>query len=268
MRRLLCFVGLYCTGAGGKNLSATSKVATFVSGSITMSLIGSAPRRPRILCLHGAYQTGKSFSQKIGGARRKLARKYDLDFLDGPIVVPLSSASASLSQNTEERADAGKGEESATGRCWWRRHPDTGEHAFVSEALQYVMESTAERQYDAILGFSQGGTLATALAATGLIGPLQGVKVVVTAGAPFVPEVFELAKQEALAISSLSDGQVPMLHLAGETDNLVAMESTRTLCEVGGGGKFVTHEQGHLFPTRAALVKIVMDFLEDNLSYE
>jgi hypothetical protein len=44
------------------------------------------------------------------------------------------------------------------------------------------------------------------------------------------------------------------------------MESTSELCRSGGSGKLIVHDQGHLFPTRSARVKEVLDFLDVALS--
>ncbi|KAL3785657.1 hypothetical protein HJC23_001928 [Cyclotella cryptica] len=231
---------------------------------------GSTPKKkPRILCLHGKFQNAAIFSNKIAGARRKLQREYELQFLDGPIVLP-----------QEQDGDNGEaaGNESSTGECtddentprsWWLRSPDEKSHILVREALEYVISQSDTHQIDAILGFSQGGTLATALA---LSGAFPNLRCVVTAGAPFVAEAFQeaalLTKECGQAHSdSLFDLglRIPKFHMAGETDALVAVESTRQLCENGGNGTFVMHDQGHLFPTRSLRVQEVLDFLSKHI---
>ena len=88
--------------------------------------------KPRILCLHGRYQSGSIFRNKIAGARRKLEREYELHFLDGPILL-----------NEEEKVYG-----------WWNRD-ENGKHTLVEEAFEYVIEQTKAEQYDAIIGFSQ-----------------------------------------------------------------------------------------------------------------
>ena len=115
-------------------------------------------------------QSGAILSNKIAGARRKLARAYELDFLDGPIV---------LDDSPFGNSDA---------RAWWLRKDDgTNEHILVPEAIEYVQRATAGKEYGAIVGFSQGGTLATALAVSGIL----RVQAIVTAGAPNVKDVFD-----------------------------------------------------------------------------
>eukprot|EP00986_Skeletonema_menzelii_P000332 scaffold92_cov140-Skeletonema_menzelii.AAC.11 len=195
--------------------------------------------KPRILCLHGKFQSAAVFSNKIAGARRKIAREYDLHFLDGPIMLE------------PENEDA---------RAWWLRLED-GSHTLVQEAFEYVVEQTKNDKYDAIIGFSQGGTLATALAISGV---LPNVKAVVTAGAPHIREAFEVANKlaESQPDWSVEAGKdIPKFHMAGETDAMVSLEWTRELVENGGNGEFIVHEQGHLFPTRSARVKEILDFL-------
>jgi pimeloyl-ACP methyl ester carboxylesterase len=186
---------------------------------------------PRILCFHGKSQNSGIFSNKIAGARRKLERVYDLTFLDAPIRLDEMEA-----------------------RAWWSDDKN------VQKAFEYVVEQTNGESYDALLGFSQGGSLATALA-----GAIPGIQAVVTAGSPMVKEVFDTAKV-LMGEEKWQQGLlIPKLHLAGETDQLVGMTSTLTLCEIGGSGELYVHEQGHLFPTRARIVNHVLDFLAANI---
>lgn len=212
-------------------------------------------RKPRILCLHGKFQSGYIFSNKIAGARRKIEREYELHFLDGPILLsPTSTVDEDGSCNNEGIDVNVEGDERLAPRSWWLRSEE-GEHTLVREAFEYVMQQTELHEYDAILGFSQGGTLATALA---LSGAFPNVRAVCTAGAPHIAEAFEVSSE---LCKNNAGFEIPKLHLAGETDSLVAVESTRELCQKGGNGKLILHDQGHLFPTRSARVKEILDFL-------
>ena len=220
-------------------LARPSSTASFASSASTSKNDDNDDKKPHILCLHGKFQSGSSFSNKIGGARRKIAREYTLDFLDGPILL----------------------DESGDARSWWHRSDD-GKHTLVREAFEYVIDQTEKDQYEAIIGFSQGGTLATVLA---LSGALPNVRCVITAGSPFIEEAFEVASELSNS-SSFIGYDIAKLHLAGETDAMVPADSTRELCEKGGNGKLILHEQGHLFPTRSARVKEILDFLGMALS--
>mmetsp|Transcript_21029 Transcript_21029/g.32066 ORF Transcript_21029/g.32066 Transcript_21029/m.32066 type:complete len:255 (+) Transcript_21029:169-933(+) len=222
-----------------KSLSRPASTTSFAS---TSSNDNDSSCKPRILCLHGKFQSAAVFSNKIAGARRKIAREYELHFLDGPIILE------------PENEDA---------RAWWLRLED-GSHTMVEEAFEYVAEQTKNDKYDAIIGFSQGGTLATALALSGV---LPNVRAILTAGAPHIPEAFEVAKKMAESQPDwVETGRsLPKFHLAGETDAMVSLDWTRELVESGGNGEFIVHEQGHLFPTRSARVKEMLDFLGGEL---
>jgi predicted esterase len=199
----------------------------------------------RILCLHGKMQSGAIMSNKIAGARRKLAREYDLHFLDAPIVL------------TSEG-----GSEMGPQLAWWTRNED-GKHILVQEAFDYVLQKTKGESYDALLGFSQGGVLATALS---LSGAFPDVRAVVTAGSPMVDEAFQVAMDMADEATVENGKNIPKYHFAGETDVMVPVESSRTMCEEGGSGVLVLHEKGHMFPTRAQYVNEMMEFLSESLA--
>jgi predicted esterase len=244
--------------------------------------------KPRILCLHGKCQSGAILSNKIAGARRKLARVYDLDFLDAPIVLPSSqsqsqsqSESSSSSSSSSETVEAQQQQQQQQQLAWWIRN-EANENIKVQEALDYVLEYASGKTYHAILGFSQGGTLATALA---LSGRFPNIQAVVTAGSPFISEAYDVALQmmnhnngkdddttnnnnnssSSTSSSSIEEEaaaqRIPKLHFAGESDSMVPVESTRRLCDVGGNGELIVHEKGHLFPTKAVHTNYMMEFL-------
>ena len=208
------------------------------------------------MCLHGKYQSGAIFSNKIAGARRKLERQYDLSFLDGPIRLEGGFGSSS-SGNREEDEPAYY--------AWWHKDDTTGQHTLVKEGLEYVLQHIADQDkcYDAVIGFSQGGVVATALCCSGRVPSLRAI---VTAGSPMVEEAFVVA--DAMADNNSKDGyqKVPKLHMAGETDAMIPVSSTEALCERGGHGELIVHDQGHLFPTRSVRVQAVLDFLEASLA--
>jgi len=213
-------------------------------------------RKPKILCLHGKFQNASTFSNKIAGARRKIARGYDMLFIDGPIVLEDGYKGDPVNKDNPPRA-------------WWLRSED-GSHIFVRDALVHAIGQCNREEIDVILGFSQGGTLATALASSGAF---PNLKCVITAGAPYVADAFDEAAKlaeeyqndKSTSLYELGLG-IPKFHMAGENDALVAVESTESLCEKGGSGTFVVHEQGHLFPTRALRVQQVLDFLANHVN--
>jgi len=217
--------------------------------------------RPKILCLHGKSQSGAIFRNKIAGARRKLERTYELHFLDGPILLQDDIPKKNHMDNNDSTSSS---DDVPLTYAWWLRNDENGEHLHVREAFHYIQRQTEGKHYDAIIGFSQGGTMATALALTGLI---PGIRAVVTAGAPCVDQMFSEATDftQGNDVIVQSGLDIPKFHMAGETDAMIPVDSTRALSDRGGNGILVLHEQGHLFPTRAAPVKSILDFLETSL---
>lgn len=212
--------------------------------------------KPRILCLHGMSQSGSILSTKISGARRKLSRLYELDFLDGPIA--LDSVEPGAGSSSE--SDDSKG----TTLAWWKLSADRKKREGVEETFDYVREYSKGKHYDALLGFSQGGLLATALA---LSGDVPGVRAVVTAGAPYDDEPFEVARRRATGAGvDLDEGKsIPKLHFAGETDTIIPVHRVQQLVDAGGNGRLELHDKGHMFPTKAVEVNLMLSFLEEHL---
>ena len=209
-------------------------MTTTTTTTTTTSMTTPTPGRKCILCFHGKFQSGEMLSNKIGGARRKLKAYYDLEFLDGPI---------GLGDNQQF--------------AWWLKNEQEQHTLIPGAAFDYVLQQTKGKQYDALLGFSQGGTLATALAVSGVLGP--GIQAVVTAGSPGTEEAFAVAQQ--LCGGGESGKKIPKLHFAGQNDTMVPVESTRALCELGGNGELIVHEKGHLFPTKAVHTNYMVEFL-------
>ena len=233
-------------------MNRRSLPANIVLSLSAVNALSSAMTKPRVLALHGKAQTAESFSKKIGGARRKLAREFDLTFLDGPI--DLEEAAAN------------------TGKAWFLREPLEGKpgefrYLKLAEAMKYVTDyASMNGPFDGLMGFSQGGTLAAALATSGAI---PGVRAVLTAGAPHIEEVFVAASEWTATSGDAKERDagliIPKLHFAGETDAIISVESTDDLCRRAGSGEMITHDKGHLFPTRAAYVDRMVEFLKESL---
>jgi len=260
--------------------AAAAAAATIISTTTTVT-------KPRILCLHGKYQSGAIFSNKIAGARRKLERRYDLDFLDGPLRLPslmngndTTTTTTTTNNNINTRITTTTTMQEAADEpayfAWWQKDEETGQHILVQEGMEYVLQylekQQQQRPYDAVIGFSQGGVVATALCCSGRV---PSLKAVVTAGSPMVEEAFVVADALARKTGSTQQQQqqqqqqgsnVPKLHMAGESDAMIPVSSTQALCDRGGNGRLIRHDQGHLFPTRSIRVQAVLDFLEDALS--
>jgi predicted esterase len=261
------------TALKAKSFSITALLTLLVCFALDTSPVEalSAMTKPRILCLHGKAQTAESFSKKIGGARRKLERRFDLTFLDGPI--DLEHLEEEVSQSTP--ATSASGSEATpmfnTGRAWFLREPlEHREGAYrylkLKEAMEYISDYASKYgPFDGVMGFSQGGTVATAMATSGAI----PVRAVLTAGAPHIEEVFASASEWAAASEEVNHSDIglaiPKLHLAGTTDAIISVESTNELCRRGGNGELIEHDKGHMFPTKAVYVDKMVEFLQASL---
>lgn len=245
------------------SLIATNNKTSLSGTSNTMSTATTsiATSKKRILCLHGRCQSGAMMSNKIAGARKKLQRVYELDFLDAPFEIKTV-----VENNCDDQQPPPPRQLE-----WWTRDESTGKpQSNVKEAFEYVMKSTKDKDYDAVIGFSQGGLLGTAMV---LMGAFPTVRAVVTAGSPFRQEPFDTADQfmveleeEEISLLIQQRGKdIPKLHFAGETDTMVPVDSIQQLCDMGGNGRLIIHEKGHLFPTKAMFVKEMLEFLETTL---
>ena len=224
-------------------------------------------KKLKILCLHGRQQSAAMMSNKIAGARKKLQRVYELDFLDAPFEIEQEVGTTTICSTTTTTKSAttlsDDQQQSQQQRQleWWTSSNHNTNSNSMKEAYEYVIESTKDKNYDAIIGFSQGGLLGTAMVS---LGYFPTVRAVVTAGSPYRTEPFGIIK--LMEEQQKEEGKnIPKLHFAGETDSMVPIESTKLLCEHGGNGRIIIHEKGHLFPTKAAYVNEMLDFLKLSL---
>ena len=228
-------------------------------------------KKLKILCLHGRQQSAAMMSNKIAGARKKLQRVYELDFLDAPFEIEQEVGTTTICSTTTTTKSAttlsDDQQQSQQQRQleWWTSSNHNTNSNSMKEAYEYVIESTKDKNYDAIIGFSQGGLLGTAMVS---LGYFPTVRAVVTAGSPYRTEPFfiiNLMEEQQKEQEEEEGNNVPKLHFAGETDSMVPIESTKLLCEHGGNGRIIIHEKGHLFPTKAAYVNEMLDFLKLSL---
>ena len=235
-------------------------------------------KKLKILCLHGRQQSAAMMSNKIAGARKKLQRVYELDFLDAPFEIEQVGTTTTLCSTTtttksattlsDDQQQSQQQSQQQRQLEWWTSSNHNTNSNSMKEAYEYVIESTKDKNYDAIIGFSQGGLLGTAMVS---LGYFPTVRAVVTAGSPYRTEPFGIIKlmeeqqKEEEKEEEEERNNVPKLHFAGETDSMVPIESTKLLCEHGGNGRIIIHEKGHLFPTKAAYVNEMLDFLKLSL---
>lgn len=244
-------------------MAVNNKPQSVANMSAMTTASAAVATKRKVLCLHGRCQSGSMMSNKIAGARKKLQRVYDLDFLDAPFEIETANANDGDQQQPPPPRQLE----------WWTRDESTGKpKSNVKEAFEYVMESTKDKDYDAVIGFSQGGLLGCAMV---LMGAFPTIRAVVTAGSPFREEPFETADQflsqleQEVSLATKKRGKdIPKLHFAGETDTMVPVNSVQKLSETGGNGRVTIHEKGHLFPTKAVYVNEMLEFLKMTIDDE
>lgn len=129
--------------------------------------LSAAPRRPRVLCLHGTAGSASIFETQLA-ALRKSCGDIELIFVDGPLVCKEDNPQRKLmglffpGQVLREFAEA-----TLDDRGW--RTYSVGTQ--LRDAMTFVEKQlVAHAPIDGILGFSQGCNLATLVAARAALG--------------------------------------------------------------------------------------------------
>ena len=142
-------------------------------------------------------------------------------------------------------------------RTWFNRTDDGFiERTSLEETLAFLMDiwTTSSIPFDGCFGFSQGGAMASLIAS--MPHRFPNLKFCICIGAP----EFKLISDELQAIPS----NVYSLHMAGEADPVVSVESSRSLASryPQNHCKFATHEYGHCIPMKAEVINEIRHFLE------
>uniref|UniRef100_A0A915BC66 Serine hydrolase FSH domain-containing protein n=1 Tax=Parascaris univalens TaxID=6257 RepID=A0A915BC66_PARUN len=224
----------------------------------------TAPRKLRILCLHGYRQNDTIFREKTGSFRKALKKYADFVFMNAPHVPvipdrPCSDGGGEVRKAGEERTDP---------RGWWFSKP---EHHFSShditdldigfeDSVKAVTNFAAkEGPFDGIFAFSQGAALAFLLAAL-----RQRNKIAIEFKFLILVAAFpSLSSKHAELIRTHITG-VPCLHIYGKGDKLVGWENSAKLTDFFDQDKIevIVHPGGHFVPTLSAYKDIVSSFME------
>eukprot|EP00124_Ichthyophonus_hoferi_P003564 Ihof_evm1s315 gene=Ihof_evmTU1s315 len=187
-------------------------------------------KRLRVLCLHGNRQTGELFTGRIKTLAKKCQDVVEFIYVDAPCELPLE-----------------EGQQVPT-RGWWKGDNDEG----LSEAVKVVKAYWKKHgPLDGILGFSQGGCLSGWLAQDKFRANLENLKFVVCIGAYSPP-----------GMAGSSNIDLPSLHVIGQADDAVSVESSIELANHFNDPVVVIHSQGHIVPQRASETEKMLDFFK------
>jgi len=201
-----------------------------------------------LLALHGFTMNGEVMRRALEPLAQALEPTVRVVSLDAP---------HTCSQETVERTYRG----ASDGRlpppylCWWNASDDGLDYRGWEETRAIVGAALARHAPVSVLGFSQGGTLAAAVAALSARGELPPIHAaVLVAGRKPRAAVLQSAFDEPIA--------VPSLHVWGERDALTLEHSEGLVhCFSAQQRQVVRWPGGHRLPTSGAAHEAIVRFV-------
>ncbi|KAG7398402.1 Ovarian cancer-associated protein 2 [Phytophthora boehmeriae] len=225
----------------------------------------------RLLCLHGMYQDGATFTAKTKHLRgSNSSRSADFVFVDGPftIVPPIlarQSKRPSSAANKPKRVSCAK--KRTEFRAWWRPlgvHQDDPNHLDEDRdvLLTFLREKLDEVGHvDGVVGFSQGASLAAWMCSEQARAELQwSPKVAVLIGS------YLGSPQYSLDSGILPD--IASLHVFGSNDHVIPAAKSQQVVDIFKQAQTherqlltSTHNQGHVIPKCDSSREVFESFL-------
>ncbi|CAD6198165.1 unnamed protein product [Caenorhabditis auriculariae] len=209
----------------------------------------TAPRKLKVLCLHGYRQCGKSFREKTGSTRKLVKNLADFEFVDAPHTA---------------RAD----NDVPTSRAWW--FSNSGEVSFSSreptdvdvgfeESMEHLVAFIKEHgPFDGLFGFSQGASMVHLLLAKIQLGEidLPGIRFA------FLFSSFLSISTQHERFTQATIDDVETLHVFGDADEIVSRDKSERCAErFSKSPQRIVHEGGHLVPSMTKHREVLVDFL-------
>ncbi len=232
---------LSASEAGMSSLSASAEAGASAE-------TGGAPKKLRLLCLHGYAQNANFFSSRTGAVRKGIKALADVHYLDAPH----AATGAFLGDIDADARGAPLG--------WWNtrdaeRPALSGAYVGLDESVARVKRCVADDgPFDGVLGFSQGATLAALLCLSepGLFG-----FALLFAG--FVPR--DAIVRAPFDAAAAAPNATPTFHCLGASDASVPPDVARSLASCFASPAVFEHAGGHVVPGNAPLRNAVKDFL-------
>lgn len=205
--------------AGTMSATAAAASGGGVSGGVNASAGGSgsasASRKQRILALHGFRQDGEVFRAKTGALRKALRGVADVHVMEAPHAGP-------------------------SRRAWWSATSDGRSYRGFDASMDAIKaEYEREGPFDGVLGFSQGGLLASILSAHP-DAPNFRYAIIFSA--------FPARCDEFRHAEWYKDIPTPSFHVWGAEDDLVPPFASKLLMERYENPKSYVHNAGHVLP--------------------
>ncbi|MBA0874088.1 hypothetical protein Goshw_011358 [Gossypium schwendimanii] len=241
----------------------------------------AAPRKLRILCLHGFRQNASSFKGRSASLAKKLKSIAELVFIDAPHELPFIYQSCTEAKNScaPPSGQHAPPPENCKRKYAWLVASDfggkveadwkianqpfdplqyQGQTDGFDVSLAYLKKMFSEQgPFDGILGFSQGAAMAALLCAQGdkLKGEIDLRFVILCSGF-------------ALPLADFGQKPIncPSLHIFGSDpgkDRQITSHTSRYLASrfEDGCSVIIEHEFGHIIPTRSPYMDNIKDFL-------
>jgi hypothetical protein len=240
----------------------------------SMSSSSVPPRKLRVLALHSFRTSGEILKaqMEIAGWHKQDVLGDMCEFVCAPDGLPATGP-------IPEDVAMFFPEPTYAYHEWWNATKVEGsmEYVGLEESLERVRAAWEDSgPFDGVMGFSQGATMTTLLAAKGVVegwGPFAA-----SSGRRAIPFAIcvsgALPRTEAtrglLASASAKDSSISSLHIIGEADRVVppALSERAADCGAFREATVVRHERGHVVPrlqgevlvaTRAFLAEMLRD---------
>lgn len=189
--------------------------------------------RLKILCLHGWRQNGQVFRAKIKKMVKEFADIADFNFVtspveykpEGDVLEATISAYETVPVYTKQRA-------------WWISSEGNKIYQQNDISLAYLKQVwEKEGPFDGILGFAQGGTMASIM-------PCKGFNpqflILISSYFPRADDFKFMDVENSLT--------TPSIHIFGRNDILVIPERSKKLHQMFKSGILIEHKGGHFTP--------------------
>ncbi|XP_055928970.1 esterase OVCA2-like isoform X1 [Argiope bruennichi] len=217
----------------------------------------AAPKKLKILCLHGYRQDAESFKDKIGGFRKTIKSTAELVFVDAPHEIPSESCVSAI----EEGATELRG-----GRSWWfcdntkdfSSKTSCNDVEGFEESVNTIAEAfKSQGPFDGILGFSQGGALAALICALKEHEEFEYDFhfVVIIAGFRSIAKCHEYLYSKPINKESL--------HIIGENDACISKDRSEELIPLFKSSSVVYHDGGHFIPSKSSVKAEYLPFFKN-----
>jgi len=209
----------------------------------------------RVLCLHGYRQNGHSFREKLGAFRKIMKNRMEFVFITAPHRVPRidTDAAGEKDDNHDDQ------------RGWWFSGEDDSFRAVnysdicrgFDESVQLVKD-TVEKQgpFDGLLGFSQGGAMASLFCAQlqreGTSSPFKFV--IIIAGFVSRSTPHNILYEQPVSL--------PSLHVYGQTDQVISQDMSEELEKHFTDSSHIIHPGGHFVPASSAQKTAYWSFID------